>query len=127
MGKYDDILKREYKGVEGRFHMSNSQRAAQFAPFAALTGYGEMIDASNVIYDTRKELSEDELEELNRCFSILKKKDTVKVVYFDNGYYKELTGTVTRIDTYEKTIRIDDLTIRLMNLRTLEILDVVNG
>ena len=127
MGKYDDILKREYKGAEGRFHMSNSQRAAQFAPFAALTGYGEMIDASNVIYDTRKELSEDELEELNRCFSILKKKDTVKVVYFDNGYYRELTGTVTRIDTYEKTIRIDDLTIRLMNLRTLEILDVVNG
>ena len=127
MGKYDDILKREYKGVEGRFHMSNSQRAAQFAPFAALTGYGEMIDASNVIYDTRKELSEDELEELNRCFSILKKKDTVKVVYFDKGYYKELTGTVTRIDTYEKTIRIDDLTIRLMNLRTLEILEVVNG
>ena len=108
-------------------HMSNSQRAAQFAPFAALTGYDEMIEASNIIYDTRKELSEDELDELNRSINVLKKNDTVKVVYFDRGYYKELTGKVTRIDLYEKTIRIDDLTIRLMNLRTLEIIESVNG
>jgi len=127
MGKYDDIIKREYNGVEGRMHMSNSQRAAQFAPFAALTGYDEMIEASNIIYDTRKELSEDELDELNRSINVLKKNDTVKVVYFDRGYYKELTGKVTRIDLYEKTIRIDDLTIRLMNLRTLEIIESVNG
>ena len=127
MGKYDDIIKREYKGVEGRMHMSNSQRAVQFAPFAALTGYGDMIEASNIIYDTRKELSEDELDELNRCINVLKKNDTVKVVYFDSGYYKELTGKVTRIDLYEKTIRIDDLTIRLMNLRTMEIIESVNG
>ena len=127
MGKYDDIMKREYKGVEGRMHMSSSQRAAQFAPFAALTGYDEMIEASNIIYDTRKELSEDELDELNRSINVLKKNDTVKVVYFDRGYYKELTGKVTRIDLYEKTIRIDDLTIRLMNLRTLEIIESVNG
>ena len=127
MGKYDDIIKREYKGVEGRMHMSNSQRAVQFAPFAALTGYDEMIEASNIIYDTRKELSEDELDELNRSINVLKKNDTVKVVYFDRGYYKELTGKVTRIDLYEKTIRIDDLTIRLMNLRTLEIIESVNG
>ena len=127
MGKYDDIIKREDKGVEGRMHMSNSQRAAQFAPFAALTGYGDMIEASNIIYDTRKELSEDELDELNRCINVLKKNDTIKVVYFDSGYYKELTGKVTRIDLYEKTIRIDDLTIRLMNLRTMEIIESVNG
>ena len=127
MGKYDDIIKREYKGVEGRMHMRNSQRAAQLAPFAALTGYGDIIEASNIIYDTRKELSEDELDELNRCINVLKKNDTVKVVYFDSGYYKELTGKVTRIDLYEKTIRIDDLTIRLMNLRTMEIIESVNG
>ena len=127
MGKYDDIIHHEYKGIEGRIPMSNSQRAAQFAPFAALTGYGDMIEASNQVYQDKKELSEDELAELNACFGVLKKNDIVKAVYFDKGYYRELTGKVTRIDTFEKTIRIDDILIRFMNLRSLEIIEVMNG
>ena len=127
MGKYDDIIHTKYEGVPNRFHMSNSQRAAQFAPFAALTGYSEMIDESNKHYDKKIELSEDELNELNNSFAMMKKFDLVRVVYYDQGYYKELEGKVTRINTYERYIMVNDITIRFMNIHSLEILEVLNG
>ena len=127
MGKYDDIVHRKYEGVPDRFHMSNQQRAAQFDPFAALSGYGEMIKESTKVKDEKVELSEDELNDLNRSFSMLKKSDTVRIVYYDQGYYREAEGKVTRIDTYERSIRVDDITIRFMNIRSLEIIEVLNG
>lgn len=127
MGKYDDIVHRKYEGVPDRFHMSNRQRAAQFAPFAALSGYGEMIKESTKIKEEKVELSEDELNELNRCFSVLKKGDIVKIVYYDRGYYREAEGRVTHIDTYERNIRVEDIIIRFMNIRSLELIEVLNG
>ncbi len=127
MGKYDDIINTKYEGVPNRFHMSNRQRAAQFAPFAALSGYGDMIKESTKIKDEKVELSEDELNELNQCFSVLKKGDIVKIVYYDRGYYRELEGKVTRIDIYERNVRVDDIMIRFMNIRSLELIEVFNG
>ena len=43
-GKYDDIIDLPHHQSETRPHMTMRNRGAQFAPFAALTGYGEMID-----------------------------------------------------------------------------------
>lgn len=43
MSKYDDIINLPHYQSKTRPHMSVSERAAQFAPFAALTGYGDAI------------------------------------------------------------------------------------
>ena len=48
MEKYQSILKKPYQKSTNRKHMSLNDRAAQFAPFAALTGYDEVINAYNV-------------------------------------------------------------------------------
>ena len=42
--KYDDIIFYEYKGVKNHTHMPESSRAAQFSPFAALTGFEDKIE-----------------------------------------------------------------------------------
>ena len=44
MSKYDDIIDHPHYQSSKRKHMSMIERSAQFAPFAALTGYGEMVD-----------------------------------------------------------------------------------
>ena len=46
MNEYDDIINLPHHQSTKHKHMSNYQRAAQFAPFAALTGYGDVIDAA---------------------------------------------------------------------------------
>jgi hypothetical protein len=67
MGEYDDIINRERPVSKTHPHMSNHDRAAQFAPFAALTGFGaeieemeEKVNAGEpevikILYDSRVE------------------------------------------------------------------------
>lgn len=55
MKGYDDIIGLAYEGVPGRPHMSLRDRAAQFAPFAALTGYDEVVQKS--VTDASQEAS----------------------------------------------------------------------
>ena len=59
-GKYDDIIGLEYKGPQRHPRMSIHERAAQFAPFAALTGYDAAIVETARPTDDRRELSEEE-------------------------------------------------------------------
>lgn len=65
MSKYDDIL---YHSRPSSTHpkMSCRDRAAQFAPFAALTGYENAIQETGRLTDDRKEWTEDTLEQLNQ-------------------------------------------------------------
>lgn len=60
MGKYDDIINLPHHQSEKRPHMSMRDRAAQFAPFAALTGFEEKIDDAGKISQKR---TEDEINE----------------------------------------------------------------
>ncbi|MBE6836161.1 MAG: hypothetical protein E7515_07945 [Ruminococcaceae bacterium] len=60
MGKYDDIINLPHHQSEKRPHMSLYDRAAQFAPFAALTGYDQKIEQAGKIAANR---TEDEINE----------------------------------------------------------------
>ena len=63
--KYGDIIHLPHHVSSVHPHMPVSDRAAQFAPFAALTGYGEVIKETARQTDERPDLSEDEKQELN--------------------------------------------------------------
>jgi hypothetical protein len=119
--KYDDIINHEYTGVKKHKKMTLSNRAAQFAPFVALTGYDSAINETARLTDERITLSVEMKEKLDWKLNILKEyMDTspnVKITYFikdekkSGGTYKVITGTVIKIDKYIQTIIMEDKTV----------------
>ena len=97
---YADIYNLPHFQSKTRPHMSLYDRAAQFAPFAALTGYDEMVTEEARLTDKPIELSEAELEVLNR------KIELVEMLLQGGGHptYIKRIGAVKKIDTYKKLL-----------------------
>lgn len=85
-GDYDDIIDLPHHASTTRPRMSRLDRAAQFAPFAALTGYGAAIKETARLTDERSELGEYELMELNAGIHMLMERidehPQVEITYF---------------------------------------------
>jgi len=94
------------------------ERAARFAPFAAITGYEEMVLEEARVTDERIELDEGTLAMLNEKLNIihdsLDSEPVIKITYFEpdkrksGGAYVSVTGTVKRIDEYERLVIMSD-------------------
>ena len=118
MGKYDDIINLPNPTPTCRPRMSALDRAAQFAPFAALTGYEAVVAEAARLTDDRLELSEDMKIILNDKMQMivdnLDKEPFVTVRYFvpdkrkAGGAYVEVSGIVKEIDEYERCIIMTD-------------------
>lgn len=118
--KYEDMLYLEPPVSKIHRKMSISERAAQFMPFAALTGYEDLIRESSRITQRRIELSETEIDELKNNLEILheheKEKPMIKVMYFlhdlkkNGGSYQTVEKHLHRIDDIEKKIIFKDHT-----------------
>ena len=116
--KYDDILYLPHPVSRRRGSMSNYDRAAQFSPFAALTGFDATIEEAGRLTDRRIELDEAEKELLNeKLQEILEHIDAqpqVTITHFvydqrkAGGAYISTTGRVKKIDTYSRTILFTD-------------------
>ena len=115
MSEYDDII--DLPRPKSKHEpMPMSDRAAQFSPFAALTGYGDAIDETARLTDARIELSEEERAELDYKQQYLATLDspTVTVTYFvpderkTGGAYVTHTGTLKRIDEVERMVVFKD-------------------
>ncbi|MDO4436992.1 MAG: YolD-like family protein [Coriobacteriaceae bacterium] len=83
-----------------------ASRAAQFMPFAALTGYYELARQQERIVEPRHELTEEEAVELSRIMSQLKRGDLIRVTYYDWDSYRTVTGVVARIDTAYRRLQV---------------------
>ena len=115
---YDDIINQPHYEPKHHPRMSMWNRAAQFAPFAALTGYDTAIQESNRVTDDWINLEESGNEELNRkmelILSKLSEQPHVTIEYFvpdehkEGGSYQSYTGNIKRIDEYEKTMVMTD-------------------
>lgn len=128
---YDDIINLPHHVSKTHPHMSLADRAAQFSPFAALTGYEEAIKEAGRIVDEKIELSEEEKEEINRQLNYLNehKKDNIQITitYFlkdmkkSGGSYRQITSNLKRLDEIEKTILLADNTIlRIDDIRKIQ-------
>ena len=96
-----------------RFKMSRAQRAAQFAPFDALSGFSEAIGTEG-FFHTRVErflLSEEEAFMVNRKLCQLKKGKAVSLSYYDNGHYHVISGLIEKIDEIYRYLIIDKIRI----------------
>lgn len=90
--KYNAILYKNYEGSKNHRKMPNSSRAAQFMPFAALTGYDDSIQEASRTTSQKKELTEQEKEVLDyKLKKIIEEKENpiIKVTYFVQDTYKE--------------------------------------
>lgn len=116
--KYEDIINLPHHVSKTRPQMPMSDRAAQFAPFAALTGYDAAIKETGRLTDDKIELEESSLNELNAKIQLLREKladaPEVTFTYFrpddrkDGGAYLTITGTVKKLDDYEWQIVLQD-------------------
>lgn len=114
MNKYKDIINLPHHVSKTRNPMSLYNRAAQFAPFAALTGYDDAIKETARLTEERIELSDELKNMLNQKIKLIieniKLQPEVVITYFvhDNkksgGVYKTISGNVKRIDEVEKCI-----------------------
>ena len=78
--------------------MTRIERAKQFLPFDALKGYKEAIMAKRKVVIAKKELSEDDAENLSYKFNQIKVGTIIKVIYFSNEEYVVCEGMVSKID-----------------------------
>ncbi len=115
--RYDDIINLPHHVSAVHPRMSDSNRAAQFAPFAALTGYEDAISETGRLTDQRIELDEDRRILLDERLQMIMQKDDckeVKVTYFvkderkDGGEYVTVTGSVKRIDMVNRAMILAD-------------------
>lgn len=112
--RYDDVINRQHPTSKKHPRMSNMNRAAQFAPFAALTGYEESIKETARLTDRKRELSEDDIEEINAKLNFIQEhineRPEVAITYFqpderkEGGAYITVTGKVRKIDEVNRVI-----------------------
>ena len=98
--------------------MPRINRAAQFAPFAALTGYEAAVEETARITDAKIELTEDSRAELDRkqqkLTALISQSPTVTVTYFlpdtrkSGGSYQNVTAALYGIDSVERVLRLSD-------------------
>ena len=123
--RYDDIIDLPRHVSKNHRPMSNADRAAQFLPFAALTGYDDAIRETARLTENRIELSESELTELNdqfqRIAGQIRQQPEVTVTYFvedekkTGGRYETRTLQIRRIDPVRRVLIGRDRTVIAMD------------
>ena len=117
-GKYDDIIHLPHHVSQTHPRMPMHDRAAQFSPFAALTGYGAVIRETGRLTETRPGLDEDARDELNRRLTLLatllERRPMVTLTYFQPDARKEggacltITGIVRKMDEYRRMLFMEN-------------------
>ena len=113
---YDDIIDHPHHISTKRSAMSPHNRAAQFSPFAALTGYDEEIDETARRTDVRMELTDDQTDQLNQAFQKLKELERpfIAVTYFvpdmrkSGGAYVTYKGYFRFLDMLDQKMKFTD-------------------
>ena len=119
--RYDDIIELEHHRSHTHPPLSMEQRAAQFSPFAALTGYGDCVSETARLTEKRILLDENEKSRLDEKLQILlehlEETPQIRLLYFrpdtkkEGGSYETLRGILRRLDPVARVLllRTQDL------------------
>ena len=129
---YDDIIRLPHPTSRQHPRMSMEERAAQFAPFAALTGFGGVIRETGRLTDKQVELGESDQVELERVLTFLDSQEEehpmIKVTYFlpdtykEGGTYVTVTGHLKRIDQVEGALLLwEGVRVPIQDIRSVGI------
>ena len=116
--KYDDIIHLPHHTSPRRAGMPMIDRAAQFSPFAALTGYEAVIEETGRLTDSITELTDSSKQVLDEQFRILAENcgalPRITVTWFEpdrqksGGSYVTVTGQLKKVEEYEQVLRLAD-------------------
>ena len=132
---YDDIIHLSHHVSKRHPQMSMEARAAQFAPFSALTGYSSALRETARLTNEQISLDENSIEELNRQIILLQQSKSekgplVSITYFQfdkkkkGGSYQLAEGKLKKIDESRQHILLDDGTcIAFQTIMEIEIKD----
>ena len=129
--KYDDMIGLGHHISRTHPPMARIKRAAQFASFDALTGFGAAIHEAGRETEEKKELSEDEIYMINARLAVIeqhiKEQPSIAVTYFlpddkkAGGRYVTVSGNVRKLDGIERAIIMTDRTkIPIEDVRYIE-------
>lgn len=114
MEKYKDIIGMSYPFQKTRKSMTLHERAAQFSPFAALSGYDDQIEEAARLTDRKIVLCEDEKKEIGEKLLYLKENlashPRVRIVFFvpdalkEGGRYVTAEGEVKKLREFERNV-----------------------
>ncbi len=115
---YEDILNLPHHVSKTRPQMSMLDRAAQFSPFAALTGYDDAIKETGRLTDEKIEMDEDRKAALDMkqayLIEMIDEQPEISITYFlpdtkkSGGAYVTVTGNLKRFDEYERLLILTD-------------------
>jgi hypothetical protein len=103
--------------------MQIKERAKIFSPFDALKGFREMLALEEIIKEDKKELSEDQSNEISNIINMLEVGMLVVVKYYvyEESCYKTMTGVFTKLDTTYRRISIVKTKINIADIYSIEI------
>ena len=113
---YDDIINLARPETKNREHMSRLNRAAQFAPFAALTGYAAAVSETGRLTEKKRVLSSDEIAILERRINFLIENEInekIKIKYFkkderkSGGKYLEIEEQFKKFDDINLVLTLE--------------------
>lgn len=112
--RYDDMVNLPHHVSAFHPQMPVSERAAQFSPFAALTGYDDAVRETGRLTDTKIELEEDAKEILDEKLRMMQERieehPMAEITYFqpddkkEGGFYVTVSGNIKKIDGYKKSV-----------------------
>ena len=138
-GKYDDIINMPHHVSKKHPQMSIEMRSAQFAPFAALTGYEEAVKETGRLTNSRIDIDEELKTDLDEKLRLIQEKITIQhmkpevnFTYFvpdlkkDGGKYVTITGKVIKIDEYKHTIMVKYKLEEIEEVVEIKISEIIN-
>jgi hypothetical protein len=118
MSDYEDILLLPHHRSTKRPHMAQLDRAAQFAPFAALSGYEKEIAEAGRLTDPALELMEGKAEQIDSALQTLRRElaggPLITVTYFvpdsrkRGGAYRTVSGRVRKLSETDRMLFLED-------------------
>lgn len=130
MGKFDDIVNREYVKNPNRRHMTLVERAAQFGAFKAVTGHEDALHETARLTDEKLQLDEYAKAELNGRLNFLadhiEEDVEVSITYFvpddrkSGGVYQTVDGVLAKIKEFERLVVVDDIEIPIDDIIAVE-------
>ena len=135
-GKYDNIINMTHHISKKHPQMSMEMRSAQFAPFAALTGYEDAVEETGRLTSNRIDIDEELKINLDEKLRLIQEKihiqPEVNFTYFvpdlkkDGGEYVTIKGKVIKIDEYKHIIivkcKLDEVKIKISEIINIEII-----
>jgi len=116
--KYADIIKEPHHRSSRHPHMSKADRAAQFSPFKALTGFEDAAQETARLTEERPDLQEDDIARLDRQLAFLQEhlaeKPLLEITFFapdllkSGGSIRRMTGNLRRVDAYNRELVMSD-------------------